>query len=570
MSNTILKQPLSKKPKIKKISLMKSLSIRLKIIGYFLCIVIAVISLMSMVAATTIRRQLLSMQQSKAMNVGANLAVASEDLLLAKQWDKLQLLLIKAKLHDRDLQYAILTLNDGQCVATTEKELEGRYLNVTDFEKKVMAVNGISVIANPKQEDIVETVIPLVKENNTSGILRLGYTRRFISQEVLRSIIIIILFGLVALVCGVILYHYVLQRHVVNPLSRIMAYASRITEGDLSQQVIEVNDQDEIGELAAVLSKMVHNLREMVSSVSITADKVARALGVVSSTMQEINSSTQEIASAIGHVSKGATSQAEQIENTFQVMGKSAISLKEVVANAQSANKAVSKTTTSAENARITAEEAVNRIEKLTSTVLETTMVVQSLGKMSQQISEITETITSIADQTNLLALNAAIEAARAGEAGRGFAVVAEEVRKLAEGSAEAVRKIGGLIKAIQAETNRAVSSIEVSSKEVQGGKEQVAKIAQVLAEINKVAKDATYFVNQIALSGQERVEEIDRIVSSINEVATIAKESAATVEEVSATSQSQTASMEEVSASAQELVQSAAELKELVSRFRL
>ncbi len=308
----------------------------------------------------------------------------------------------------------------------------------------------------------------------------------------------------------------------------------------------------------------------MVLKVRRTADKVANSLQEVSSTLQQMNSSTQQVSNAMVQVSKGASTQAQQAEDTFEIMEKSADSLKQVVINARSANTAVSKTTTSAETARTTANQAVERIGKLTNTVLETTTAIQSLGKMSQQIGEITETITSIADQTNLLALNAAIEAARAGEAGRGFAVVAEEVRKLAEGAAEAVRKIGGLIKSIQTGTNRAVTAIEVSSHEVQEGKIQVARIAEVLGEINKVAEEATSYVNQIAESGQKRVEEVELIVKSINEVATIAKEAASSVQEISSTTQEQTASMQQISASTQELVRLAVDLKEDVDRFKL
>jgi methyl-accepting chemotaxis protein len=212
----------------------------------------------------------------------------------------------------------------------------------------------------------------------------------------------------------------------------------------------------------------------------------------------------------------------------------------------------------------------VEKIERLSSTVSETAKVIQNLGQMSQQIGEITETITSIADQTNLLALNAAIEAARAGEAGRGFAVVAEEVRKLAEGSAEAVRKIGGLIRSIQSETNRAVGSIEVSSKEVLEGKVQVSKIADVLKEINQAAGAAATKTDEISEAGEKLSTEVERVVKAVNEVAAIAKESASTVQEVSSSTEEQTASMEEMSASAQELARLAMDLKELVGKFKL
>jgi methyl-accepting chemotaxis protein len=365
------------------------------------------------------------------------------------------------------------------------------------------------------------------------------------------------------------LVFFLLRMMLTRPVGLLIKGTIPVSAGDLTQK-INIFSKDEVGRLAEAFNKIITAMHQIVSQVRSSSDKVASSAQEMSSSAEEMNATTQEVATAIQKVSKGATTQAERVEETFETMEKTSTSIRQMVANAQTASQVVSQTSSKAETGGISAQEAVDKIERLAATVGDTAKVIQNLGQMSQQIGEITETITSIADQTNLLALNAAIEAARAGEAGRGFAVVAEEVRKLAEGSAEAVRKIGGLIRSIQNETNRAVNAIETSSKEVQEGKIQVSKIADILIEINKAAKEAASSANDIASAGQGRVVEVDRVVKAINEVASIAKESASTVQEVSSSTEEQTASMQEMSASAQELARLAMDLKEMVGKFKL
>jgi methyl-accepting chemotaxis protein len=378
-----------------------------------------------------------------------------------------------------------------------------------------------------------------------------------------------ILFSLIGLVLMATLVFLLLQRMLSLPVGVLIGGTIPLSAGDLTQKIL-VKSKDELGRLGDAFNKIVNSMHAIVSQVRNSADRVASSAEEMSSSAQEMNATTQEVSAAIQKVSKGATTQAERLQETFETLEKTAESIKQIVTDAQAANQATSDTNIQAEASKAQAKETVNKIERLTVTVADTAKVIQALGQMSQQIGEITVTITSIADQTNLLALNAAIEAARAGEAGRGFAVVAEEVRKLAEGSAEAVRKIGGLIRSIQSETNRAVNAIDMSSKEVQEGMSEVAKIAEVLAEISKGAQSSYKLTNGISEAGQKRIIELERVVKSVNEVADIAKESASSVQEASSSTEEQTASMEEMSASAQELARLAMDLKEVVGKFKL
>ena len=485
----------------------------------------------------------------------------------------IQYLLNSTKETSKDLVYAHVVDIIGLCVASTDTALSRKLLNENQFDKDALEASEFTRVTVPGKKNIFEVRLPIKSQEDGQkiGTLRTGMTTSFMDSIISGMTKVIVGIGFIILILGAMVFNYIITAGIIKPLNEVVAILKTLVTGggDLTQR-ITVGTDDEIKDVATLFNTYMDTLNSMVAKIRATASSVSGTSEQMSASTQEMNSSTQEVSNAINQVSKGASTQASQIEQTFETMEDSATSLKQMVANAQTTSQAISQTSVKAEDGRLAAKEAVEKIERLANTVVETAKVIQNLGQMSKQIGEITKTITSIADQTNLLALNAAIEAARAGEAGRGFAVVAEEVRKLAEGSAVAVDKIGGLIKSIQGETNRAVTAIEVSSKAVQEGKFQVTNIAEVLVVINKVAKEANNLANQIALAGQERVLEVERVVKTIREVATIAKESAATAQQVSSTTEEQTASMEEMSVSAQELANLAGDLKELTGKFKI
>ncbi|RKY29737.1 MAG: hypothetical protein DRP68_06905 [Candidatus Omnitrophota bacterium] len=357
---------------------------------------------------------------------------------------------------------------------------------------------------------------------------------------------------------------------LIKPLFVVASTAEQVaSRADLTQKV-KILSHDEIGKVAEAFNSLVDSLHGMVLDVRVNAEKVTSASQQISSSTEEVNASIQEISSAVQQINKGAIAQSKRVEETLQILETSANSLKQVGKNGEVINRKMGEVREQAEKGQSSAEEAAGKITQLSDTVIGTAEVMKVLGERSRQIGEITGTITSIADQTNLLALNAAIEAARAGEAGRGFAVVAEEVRKLAESSAEAVKEIGGLINNIQTETNKAVSAIEVSTEEVREGKNRVVDIAHLLVEITRRVQEADDFLREMTAAINQQIQGIERVVGAVGEVATVAKQTVGTVEAVTASVEEQSATIEEVTTSAQELARLAMGLREGISKFRL
>jgi methyl-accepting chemotaxis protein len=543
-----------------------------------LVVVLVVITIMNIIYQN---QALVAREKEAAQRLGTIILTAMRNPMLTGDQDIIQLQFDEyAKI--KGLEVLHLLDQNGIIKRSTDRGLIDQKSQAENLDEAMKGEEFLAVETRKRTGgSIYSDLRPILNEekcygchgskDKVLGVLRLGLDWDPVSKALGATRNRNVIFSISGLVLIGILVFFLMRNMLTRPVNMLISAATGLASraGDLTQR-IGIASQDEIGRLAGVFNKIVDSMHDMVLQIRTTSEKVATSSQQLSSSTQEVNASTQEVSTAIQQITKGATAQAERTEETFEIMEKGSVSLKQVVAGAQTATSGVSEASTKAEIGRNAAQETVERVARLADTVTSTATVIQGLGEKSQQIGDITETITSIADQTNLLALNAAIEAARAGEAGRGFAVVAEEIRKLAESSAEAVRKIGGLIRSIQAETNRAVSSIEASTKEVGEGKEAIIKIANILTEINKAVQEASGLTKQISEATQEQLKANEKVVSAVNEVASIAKESVSSTEEVSSSVEEQTASMQEMSASSQELARLAMELKDMVAKFKL
>lgn len=357
---------------------------------------------------------------------------------------------------------------------------------------------------------------------------------------------------------------------IAKPLQILEEVASRVARGDLSITHIDVTSQDELGRLARGFETMVGNLRNLVSKISTSSEQVAASAEEMTASADQSAQAANQVANSISDVSKGMDEQWTVANATSVVVRQMSASIQQIAANVSEVAAQSAQAATKANAGNNSVDKAVSQMASIEQTVLSSAGVVANLGERSKEIGQIVDTISGIAGQTNLLALNAAIEAARAGEQGRGFAVVAEEVRKLAEQSQEAAKKIAILISEIQGDTNKAVIAMDSGTREVKLGAEVVNASGQAFQEITTLVTQVSGQVSEISSAIEQMASDSEQIVGSVKRIDDLSKKASGEAQTVSAATEEQSASMEEIASSSQVLAKLAMELREAVSKFEV
>jgi len=300
---------------------------------------------------------------------------------------------------------------------------------------------------------------------------------------------------------------------VDNGVSETGRVIASLADGDLTQSMR--------GEFHGVFGELQGNVNNTLAKLRVTMSDVR--LGTHS-----INDSGLELRSAADDLSKRTEQQAAALEETSAALDEITAVVRNSTSRAQEASTMVS--------------EAKETTEKSGKVVREAVSAMGRIEQASREISQIINVIDEIAFQTNLLALNAGVEAARAGEAGKGFAVVAQEVRELAQRSANAAKDIKALI--------------TKSGSEVSQGVTLVQKTGEALDEIESRVLSINEHIHSIATAAKEQSTGLQEVNTAINQMDQVTQRNAAMVEETSA--------------STHKLTEEAGNLMRLVSQFRV
>jgi len=310
--------------------------------------------------------------------------------------------------------------------------------------------------------------------------------------------------------------------------------------GDLRERV-NISTQDELGDMARAFNHMMDNFQDIVSSVGLSTQQLSGAINQ----MSDITESTIT----------GVTQQRSETEQSAAGMNQMAASAQQTAHIAEQANEATRNAHSQTENGLRIVEEASLSINELASEVEGASSVINALEDHTAKIESILDVIGGISAQTNLLALNAAIEAARAGEQGRGFAVVADEVRQLAQRSAESTQQIQEMIHELQSRSKVAVDVMDTSRTKAEATVER--------------ANEAGESFRTIAESMQEISSLNAQIMAAADEQSGVANEMSQNLISISNISEETEKGTGLIRDSSRELQQSAQNLERLIKQFQ-
>ena len=457
--------------------------------------------------------------------------------------------------------------------------------------------NGERILGSPAGDVIVEKVLQDGEEYFSSavsldGTMNYGYyipvyqkgtntnpigmifvgTDKEVKNATINSILRIVIFSVIAVVMVCIVIAVIISMSITRSLKKGIGAVQKVAAGELGNPIDKtmLDRKDEIGDLAISIDTLQKALRDIITKIAQSTDKLAFEADALGATANETNSTMKQVENAVSSITGNISEQAKTTKSTTEnivLMGEQiGVTSSEVGLlnqNADRMRQSSEQATTTIKQLRQINSEVEKSIETITAQINVT-------NDSAQRIRAATEMITSIAEETNLLSLNASIEAARAGENGRGFAIVATQIQKLAEQSNESSRVIEEITNDL---INNAGETVDIMSKVheiIDSQSHNMMETEKIVAEVMDGIGTSLEKIEQIESTTVLLEDSRNRIVQAVEGLSEIAQQNAANTQETCAQTIEVSNTFEQIEDSALQLKKIADVLSDTMKYFRL
>ena len=467
-------------------------------------------------------------------------------------------------IYDKTRRATTLIGEDGKRIIGTDisDEVYDTIMKGEEYTTSDIVINGKKYFAS---------YVPLKNGDTIIGCSFAGMPSDNVRAQSLNVLVIIIITGVVLLILAIIVT-IICARDISGSIVNCKDAMTALSNGELNVKMNKkvAKRTDEIGDLSRAITATAETLKGTVGRILEAADTLIAS----SNNIQDMTSTTSiaadEISHAVEDISKGAISQAEQIDTANNQINNMGEQIEGIVGGVSALNE----TSTVMKNAGDDSNRIIGILsdsnDKTNEAIAKIARQVQLTDESASKIQDAVLLITSIAEETNLLSLNASIEAARAGEAGRGFAVVASEIQKLAEESSDSAKTIEDVVNNLLSESKTTVEAMKEVEIIIEEQQEKLEETKEKFRDVNEGIASSSVETNNISDRTEECNESRNRVVDVVNSLVAIAQQNSASTEQTTASMEELNATINLVSNQADDLLNLAHALQKELGYFKM